>query len=1108
MTSEESVTSRKDWMTTRNRLVITGETVDIQERLELGEAYTETAQCVCGKICKKARGLKIHRSRKGCQPDPEQRQCTDLSGETQEDHSQEEHHSAEDLHESEVEQVDKPTRPEHDLGSQGSHTDDRLERIKWPAMNEKQWKEFDEDVDGIVEQVLLGTVERKLRSMCRLIYAVGKERFGVTPSERKQTTVAKNRRQIEIEKLRKDLRNLGNQYRQASELEKIGLQELRDHTRRRLQDLRKAERIRKARREKARQRSRFLSNPYGFSKEILEEKKAGQLNCSKEEVEEHLKNTHSDQARHMRMEGHERIAPVPMPIVAFTEGEPTLKEVQDIIKKARSKSAPGPNGIPYKVVWRKGDVPVEWQRAEGIFVPKEEVSKDIGQFRTISLLNVEGKIFMSVVARRLTTFMTSNGYIDTSAQKGGVPGFSGCIEHTCAISQLIREAKINKTDLTVVWLDLANAYGTVPHQVIEFALKHHHVPEHIQSIVRSYYRNINMHFTTKNFTTSWIQLQKGIVTGCTVSVVLFIAAMNLIIKAGDRESRGPKTQTDIRLPPQRGFMDDLTITTESHIQARWILSALKDVVSWARMAFKPRKSRFLILRRGKVWQKTTLRVQGEDIPSLIDNPVKCLGKWFDTTLGDSRNNTERIRQQLRNGLAKIEGTGLPGKFKAWLFQHGLLSRLLWPLMLYEIPTSTVDSLESMINKSLRRWFGLPSCMTSIGLYNRTGMLQLPLSSIVEEYKVSKARLVLTLRDSSDMSIRNAGIEVRTGRRWSASNAVEQAESRLRHQDIVGTSCQGRQGLGLNTRQPWSSATTVQRRELVQSEIRKEEEEIRKVKAVQMGSQGSWTKWQTTGRKLSWTDIWKYQFFQLQFLIRAVYDVLPTPANLQRWGLIKTAECTLCGGRATLDHILSSCKEALAQGRYRWRHDQVLREVADTLERHKKKARVHAGAKHINFVPAGTVMKGTKGGHPSILDGTNDWELRADLMKQLQFPDIVHTTLRPDIVMVSGKTKKIILVELTVPWEERCTQAHERKKAKYEDLVQECREAGWRAWNYPIEVGCRGFPAPSLGNMFQDMGIEGQARKLAIKKVSQAAERSSSWLWLRRNASSWKPSTNG
>ena len=68
------------------------------------------------------------------------------------------------------------------------------------------------------------------------------------------------------------------------------------------------------------------------------------------------------------------------------------------------------------------------------------------------------------------------------------------------------------------------------------------------------------------------------------------------------------------------------------------------------------------------------------------------------------------------------------------------------------------------------------------------MLQLPVSLIVEEYKVSKAMLVLTLRGSSDESISRAGIEVRTGRRWSASSAVEKAESRLRHQDIVGTSC--------------------------------------------------------------------------------------------------------------------------------------------------------------------------------------------------------------------------------------------------------------------------------------------------------------------------------
>ena len=38
----------------------------------------------------------------------------------------------------------------------------------------------------------------------------------------------------------------------------------------------------------------------------------------------------------------------------------------------------------------------------------------------------------------------------------------------------------------------------------------------------------------------------------------------------------------------------------------------------------------------------------------------------------------------------------------------------------------------------------------------------------------------------DEYVKKAGVEVRTGRKWSASKAVEETESRLRHKDIVGT----------------------------------------------------------------------------------------------------------------------------------------------------------------------------------------------------------------------------------------------------------------------------------------------------------------------------------
>ncbi|XP_060584572.1 uncharacterized protein LOC132740645 [Ruditapes philippinarum] len=352
------------------------------------------------------------------------------------------------------------------------------------------------------------------------------------------------------------------------------------------------------------------------------------------------------------------------------------------------------------------------------------------------------------------------------------------------------------------------------------------------------------------------------------------------------------------------------------------------------MKFKPRKSRYLVLRKGKILPHVDLKIQGEDIPRIIDNPIKCLGKWFDATLKD-KEAINQLQVSLSQNLKTIDKTGLPGKFKVWIYQHSLLPRLSWPLMLYEVPTSTAESLERQINKHIRKWFGLPQCFTSLGLYTATGELQLPVSSLVEEFKVSKARLLMTLKDSPDECIRGAGIELRTGRKWSVSQAVESAESRLRHADIVGTTTVGHLGLGVVERKRYSTSSRQDRRSMIQAEIRKGEEERRMAQLVQMGSQGASTKWNLPERKLNWSDIWQMEPVRISFLLRSVYDVLPTPGNLHRWKLIDDPSCTLCGKRGTLEHVLISCSIALSQGRYRWRHDRVLRQLADTIERERK-----------------------------------------------------------------------------------------------------------------------------------------------------------------------------
>ncbi len=51
------------------------------------------------------------------------------------------------------------------------------------------------------------------------------------------------------------------------------------------------------------------------------------------------------------------------------------------------------------MIWRRGKIAQPWRYAEGMCIPKEEKSENIDQFRVISLLSVESKIFFSIVAK-------------------------------------------------------------------------------------------------------------------------------------------------------------------------------------------------------------------------------------------------------------------------------------------------------------------------------------------------------------------------------------------------------------------------------------------------------------------------------------------------------------------------------------------------------------------------------------------------------------------------------------------------------------------------------------------------------------------------------------
>ncbi|KAK0147668.1 hypothetical protein N1851_012858 [Merluccius polli] len=174
-------------------------------------------------------------------------------------------------------------------------------------------------------------------------------------------------------------------------------------------------------------------------------------------------------------------------------------------------------------------------------------------------------------------------------------------------------------------------------------------------------------------------------------------------------------------------------------------------------------------------------------------------------------------------MTSLEKSSLPSKYKALGYQHGVLPRLLWPLLVYEVPISTVERLERKMTY-LRRWLGIPRSFCSIGLYSTGSKLQLPVASVVEEYKATKTHKAMMLRDSQDARVPQADIEVGTGRKWSASRALREAEDHLQHADIVGSVAKGRLGLGCSTRVSLVKANPKERCGMVQREVRKAEEE--------------------------------------------------------------------------------------------------------------------------------------------------------------------------------------------------------------------------------------------------------------------------------------------
>ena len=296
---------------------------------------------------------------------------------------------------------------------------------------------------------------------------------------------------------------------------------------------------------------------------------------------------------------------------------------------------------------------------------------------------------------------------------------------------------------------------------------------------------------------------------------------------------------------------------------------------------------------------------------------------------------------------------------------------------------------------------------------------------------------------------------------------------------------------------------------------KEDEHELLVRVMDFAMQGAWRKWdQVMSLDLSWNSlIYQLPPRLLSFALNATQLTLPTPDRLLVWKKTQTSACRLCHRPAcSLFHILCNCSFSLSQKRYNWRHDSVLRTIeyviSNCIRDQNERKLSSLTPRSIKFVPPGFKRTALtySSSCPGILSHANDWQylFDYDATPTVFPPSIYATDLRPDVVIWSTASKTLVLIELTVPDEDNIADAHFRKKAKYEDLVDACRLAGWDTYYQTVEVGVRGFVANSFSSCLKLLGVQRAIITRARSVASRTALRCSYSIYLARNLPDWKP----
>ena len=408
--------------------------------------------------------------------------------------------------------------------------------------------------------------------------------------------------------------------------------------------------------------------------------------------------------------------------------------------------------------------------------------------------------------------MVRNGFIKRQVQNGFLSGVPGCLEHTFVAWEMLREAFENTRQLVISWLDLENAYGSVSHNLIQFALEYYGVPEAWREIIFNYYEKLMTKVITKEWSTGFFCFEIGLFQGCVLSCILFNCVFQLLLDFVEVEKhRG--YQFKLTKEVQRldfAFADDLTLTTSSVSDNQRACDRVQKWLDWSDcMKAKPSKcvsfgmkqfsdrikfEKFKPVRPDLSYSAfdPELSINGQRMQFLLGknndgsyatddfkkSHFKMLGRYISFEVNE-KGVKAKIRSDVISDLDKLDGTLVDGPKKLWMYQHYAIARVSWPFLVYDLDLSFAQELTKRATSKLK-WAGLASSSEVGVLYRAKKDFGLGITSLEDHYKRMQLVKCDLLKNSGSDDVRllfqaKANKEGKEGRMWRASRLHTERE---------------------------------------------------------------------------------------------------------------------------------------------------------------------------------------------------------------------------------------------------------------------------------------------------------------------------------------------